>query len=134
MVIMFFWLSLTLAIEGYAFGLTVSRLTQWISPFFKRTGVLGLFRIGAVLVMTALLVLGPLQAAQKLWRIQPEYRQFAIDWDTRDQAARQAASDGIHNAVMPAVSELYGLSHESSEHFALYYGLLGTVTFDMPKP
>jgi hypothetical protein len=134
MIIMFFWLSLTLTIEGYVSGLTVNRLAQWISPFFQRTDVLGFIRIGVVLAMTALLVLGPLSAAQKLWRIQPEYRQFAIDWDTRDQAARQAAADGIHNAVMPAVTDLYGLSIESSEHFALYYGLLGTVTFDLPKP
>jgi hypothetical protein len=75
-----------------------------------------------------------LQAAQKLWHIRPEYQQFAIEWDARDQMAHQAAADGIHNAVMPAVSELYGLTIESSKHFARYYGLLGTVSFNSANP
>jgi hypothetical protein len=87
-----------------------------------------------VVAMSALLILGPLQAAQKLWRIQPEYRQFALDWDARDQLARQAAAFGVHNAVLRGVRDLYDLGEESSEHFARYYGLPGTITFNSSKP
>jgi hypothetical protein len=134
LVVMYYWLTLTLAIESYVFGLTISRVIQWVIPFMDRADILKFIRIGVVLAITALLALGPVQAAQKLWHIRPEYQQFAIDWDARDKAARLAAAEGIHNAVMPAVSELYGLTIETSGHFARYYGLTGTVTFDYSTP
>jgi hypothetical protein len=134
LIVMFFWLSLTLAMEGYVFGLTISRLTQWIFPFFQRPDILRFMRISAALAMIVLLVLGPVQAAQKLWRVRPEYRQFAVDWAIRDRLARQAAVDGVHNVVLPRIGDLYDLGEESSEHFARYYGLLGTITFDSSHP
>lgn len=134
LVIMFFWLSLTLAIESYVFGVTITRLVHWISPFFQRADISGLIRTGVVLALIALLVIGPLQSAQKLWRIWPEYRQFAAEWDNRDQLARQAAASGIRDAVLPQLTDLYGIGPEAAGHFALYYGLLGTITFESPHP
>jgi hypothetical protein len=134
MVIMFFWLSLTVGIESYAFGLFLNRLAQWVSPFFQRADILRVIKMGAVLVTFFLLILGPLQSAQKLWRILPEYRQFAIDWDARDQMARRAVANGINNASLPQLNDLYGLGPEISKQFTLYYGLDGPVTFYSTKP
>jgi hypothetical protein len=134
MIIMFFWLSLTFGIESYVVGLTLKRLTQWISPLFLRADVLRVIKVSVVLATFVLLVIGPLQTAQKLWRIWPEYRQFAIDWDARDQMARQAVANGINNASLPQLNDLYGLGPEASNQFARYYGLPGTVTFYSTKP
>jgi hypothetical protein len=134
LVIMFYWLSLTLAIESYVFGVTITRLAQWISPFFQRADILGLIMTGVVLILITLLVIGPLQSAQKLWRIWPEYRQFAVEWDNRDRLARQAAANGIRDAALPQLTDLYGLGPEAGGHFANYYGLLGTITFKSPRP
>jgi len=133
-VVMFFWLSLTLAIESYVFGVTITRLAQWISPLFQRTDLLRLIRIGAVLAMIALLVIGPLQSAQKLWQIWPVYRQFATEWDNRDRLARQAAANGIRDIVLPQLNDLYDLGPEAGEQFARYYGLLGTISFESHGP
>jgi hypothetical protein len=134
MVVMYYWLSMTLAVEGYVFGLVISRAIQWVTFLSHRTNILRFIRIGVVLAMTILLILGPVQAAQKLWRVRPEYRQFAIDWDARDRMARQAAASGIQNTVLRGVGDLYNLGEESSGHFARYYGLTGTVTFDYSTP
>jgi len=134
MVVMFFWLSLTFGIESYVLGLTLSRTAQWISPFFQRAHVLKAIRVGVVLVTFVLLMLGPLQAAQKLWRIWPEYRQFATAWDARDRLARQDAAKGINNATLPQLDDLYDLGPDTSRQFAVYYGLPGTITFYSTNP
>jgi hypothetical protein len=131
LVVMFFWLSLTLAIESYVFGVTITRLAQWISPIFQHADLL---RIGAVLALITLLVIGPLQSAQKLWVIWPKYRQFATEWDSRDLLARQAVANGIRDAVLPQLNDLYDLGPEAEGHFAQYYGLIGTITFVSPRP
>jgi hypothetical protein len=127
--IMAFWLSLTFAIESYVFGLTLMRLAQWISSFFQREDVLRIIRAGAVLATFVLLVLGPLQTAQKLWYVLPEYRQFATGWDARDRLARQAAANGINHVSLPQLNDLYGLGPEVSEQLTRYYGLPGIVIF-----
>jgi hypothetical protein len=133
-VVMFFWLSLTFSIESYVFGATITKLAQWISPLPQRVDILRLIRIGVVMTMAVLLVLGPLQTAQKLWLIWPEYRQFAAEWDNRDQLAHQAVANGIRDAVLPQLNDLYDLGPEASEQFARYYGLLGTIIFESTKP
>ena len=133
-VIMFFWLSLTFSIESYVFGVTITKLAQWISPIFQRADILRLIQIGTVVILFVLLVIGPLQTAQKLWHILPEYRQFAVEWDIRDRMARQAAANGIRDIVLPQLSDLYDLGPEAGEQFARYYGLLGTITFESSRP
>jgi hypothetical protein len=134
LVVMFSWLSLTLGIESYAFGMTLNRLAQWISPFFQRADILRVTRAGAVLATFVLLVLGPLQSAQKLWRVMPEYQQFAAEWDARDRVARQAAADGAQDVVLFQLNDLYGMGPEIPGQFALYYGLPGTVIFESLHP
>ena len=134
LVVMYFWVSLTLAIESYVFGVTLTRLAQWISPTFQRADILRLIRIGAVLALIVLLVIGPLQSAQKLWHILPEYQQFAAEWDNRDRLASQAAANGIRDVVLPQLNDLYDLGPEAGEQFARYYGLPGTITFDSSRP
>jgi hypothetical protein len=133
-VIMFFWLSLTFSIESYVFGVTITKLAQWISPVFQRPDTSRLIRIGAVLALLVLLAIGPLQTAQKLWHIWPEYRQFAVEWDIRDRMARQAAANGIRDIVLPQLNDLYDLGPEAEEQFARYYGLLGSITFHSDNP
>jgi hypothetical protein len=134
LVVMFSWLSLTMGIESYALGFTLSRLAQWTSPFFQQANVLRFIRTGTVLAMAVLLILGPLQTAQRLWLVWPEYRQFAMDWDLRDQMARQAAASGVRDVVLPQLDDLYGLGPEISGQFEIYYGLPGTITFEAGEP
>jgi hypothetical protein len=134
MLIMYYWLSLTFVIESYMAGLTINRLGQRFAPFFLRAEFLRVMRIGVLLSMIFLLIIGPVQASQKLWSILPEYRQFAIDWDARDQLAHQAAVNGTRDAVLPQLTDLYGLGLEAGGQFARYYGLLGTITFEAPRP
>ena len=134
LVVMFAWLCLTMGIESYVFGLTLNRLAQWVSLYFHQGNGLRFIRAATVLAMAILLVLGPLQSAQKLWLVLPVYRQFATDWDIRDQMARQAAANGVRDVVLPQLDDLYGLGPEISGQFEIYYGLPGTITFEASEP
>jgi hypothetical protein len=134
LVVMFSWLSLTLGIESYALGMTINRLAQWMFPSFHRAGMSKVIRISTALATLVLLILGPLQSAQKLLRVLPVYRQFASEWELRDQMARQAVAEEMRNVVLPRLDDLYGLGPEVSGQFELYYGLPGPVTFEMISP
>jgi hypothetical protein len=84
-------------------GLLVGVLLRWLGPNLAiRLPV----RIAAILLLSLLVFLAPVQSFLKASKQTPVMQQFAQEWDARDQALRQASQQGQSDVVAPKVTNI----------------------------